>query len=83
MKVGSKFKISSWILSTMNVRQKVLCPRGVPSEMKTVCIYVYRWIPVMFVVHNFGSFFPNLMFELSGQFTQISNRREHLYTKPV
>ena len=83
MKVGSKFKISSWILSTMNVRQKVLCSLAGFERNKNsmhICIQVD---PGDYCGSSIWILFPNLMFELSGQFTQISNRREHLYTKPV
>ena len=48
MKVGSKFKFSSWILSTVKVRQKVLCPWGGPSETKnSTHIYIVVEIDVM------------------------------------
>ena len=35
---------------------EILCSLGVQSEIKTVCIYVYKWIPSRTVVHHFGSF---------------------------
>ena len=84
MKVGSKFKFSSWILSTMNVQQKVLCSLvGSERNKNSMHICIIQVDPGDDCGSSFRIPFPNIFLLIVLTIRTFSNRREHLYTKPA